>query len=80
MRPGSHWLVRALLRHAPAPLTRTTVEPKKWRCNWTGRAPRVSVATARIHRLTLLTTDTKLRGYRHATVKYFTPILGALEP
>lgn len=33
------------------------------------------VATARIHRLTLLTTDTKLKGYRHARIHYFTPIV-----
>jgi PIN domain nuclease of toxin-antitoxin system len=33
------------------------------------------VATARIHKLTLLTTDTKLKGYRHARIHYFTPIL-----
>jgi PIN domain nuclease of toxin-antitoxin system len=33
------------------------------------------VATARIHKLTLLTTDTKLRAYRHTHVRYFTPIL-----
>ncbi|HEY5296993.1 MAG TPA: type II toxin-antitoxin system VapC family toxin [Verrucomicrobiae bacterium] len=32
------------------------------------------VATARIHRLTLLTTDTKLKGYRHARIRYFTPV------
>jgi PIN domain nuclease of toxin-antitoxin system len=33
------------------------------------------VATARIHKLTLLTTDTKLKGYRHARIHYFTPVL-----
>jgi PIN domain nuclease of toxin-antitoxin system len=33
------------------------------------------VATARIHRLTLLTTDTKLKGYRHARIRYFTPVV-----
>ena len=32
------------------------------------------VATARVHRLTLLTTDTKLKGYRHARIHYFKPI------
>jgi PIN domain nuclease of toxin-antitoxin system len=32
------------------------------------------VATARIHKLTLLTTDTKLKGYRHARIHYFTPV------
>lgn len=38
-------------------------------------ADELIVATARVHRLTLLTTDTKLKGYRHARIHYFTPIL-----
>jgi PIN domain nuclease of toxin-antitoxin system len=38
-------------------------------------ADELIVATARIHRLTLLTTDTKLKGYRHARIHYFTPVL-----
>jgi len=32
------------------------------------------VATARVHRLTLLTTDTALKGYRHARIHYFKPL------
>ena len=40
-------------------------------------ADELIVATARVHRLTLWTTDTKLRGYRYATVRHFTPILEA---
>jgi PIN domain nuclease of toxin-antitoxin system len=32
------------------------------------------VATARVHKLTLLTTDTELKGYRDAKVQYFRPI------
>ena len=32
------------------------------------------VATARVHRLTLLTTDAKLKGYRHARIHYFKPV------
>jgi PIN domain nuclease of toxin-antitoxin system len=32
------------------------------------------VATARVHNLTLLTTDTKLKGYPHARIRYFKPI------
>jgi PIN domain nuclease of toxin-antitoxin system len=40
-------------------------------------ADELIVATARVHRLTLLTTDTKLRGYRHARIRYFTPIIGS---
>lgn len=35
----------------------------------------IITATARIHKLTLLTTDTKLKGYRHARIHYFTPVL-----
>jgi PIN domain nuclease of toxin-antitoxin system len=38
-------------------------------------ADEIIVATARVHNLTLLTTDTKLKGYRHARFHYFTPIL-----
>ena len=38
-------------------------------------ADELIVATARVHKLTLLTTDTKLKGYRHARIQYFTPIL-----
>ena len=32
------------------------------------------LATARVHRLTLLTTDTALKGYRHARIHYFKPL------
>ena len=34
-------------------------------------ADEIIVATARVHDLVLLTTDTKLKGYRHARVRYF---------
>ncbi len=37
-------------------------------------ADELVVATARVHQLTLLTSDTKLKGYRHARIQYFTPI------
>jgi PIN domain nuclease of toxin-antitoxin system len=37
-------------------------------------ADQLIVATARVHKLTLLTSDTKLKGYRHARIHYFTPI------
>ena len=33
------------------------------------------VATARVHGLTLMTTDTQLKKYRHARIHYFTPVL-----
>lgn len=36
-------------------------------------ADELIVATARVHRLTLLTTDSKLRGYAHARIHYFKP-------
>jgi PIN domain nuclease of toxin-antitoxin system len=38
-------------------------------------ADELIVATARVHRLTLLTTDTQLRRYRHAQIRFFTPLL-----
>ena len=38
-------------------------------------ADELIVATARVHGLTLLTTDTKLKGYRHARIRYFTPVV-----
>ena len=38
-------------------------------------ADELIVATARVHKLTLLTTDTKLKGYRHARIHYFKPIV-----
>ena len=38
-------------------------------------ADQLIVATARVHNLALLTTDTKLKGYRHARIHYFTPLL-----
>jgi len=38
-------------------------------------ADELIVATARVHKLTVLTTDTKLKGYRHARIHYFTPVL-----
>ena len=30
--------------------------------------------TARVHKLTLLTTDSRLKGYAHANVHHFSPI------
>ena len=37
-------------------------------------ADELIVATARVHKLTLLTTDTRLKAYRHARIRYFTPV------
>lgn len=39
-------------------------------------ADELIVATARVHKLILMTTDTKLRSYRHARIQYFAPRLG----
>ena len=36
-------------------------------------ADELIVATARVHELTLLTTDTKLKNYRYARIHYFKP-------
>jgi len=38
-------------------------------------ADELIIATARMNSLTLLTTDTKLKAYRHAKIHYFTPVL-----
>lgn len=38
-------------------------------------ADELIIATARVHKLTLLTTDRKLKSYRHAHIHYFRPIL-----
>jgi predicted nucleic acid-binding protein len=38
-------------------------------------ADELIVATARVHRLTLLTTDMQLKRYRHAQIRHFTPVL-----
>ena len=38
-------------------------------------ADELIVATAAVHGLILLTTDTLLKGYKHVRVQYFTPVL-----
>lgn len=40
-------------------------------------ADQLIVATARLNKLILLTTDTQLRSYRHVRIQHFTPILEA---
>ncbi len=37
-------------------------------------ADQLIVAAARVHKLILLTTDTKLKGYRHVRIQHFTPV------
>jgi PIN domain nuclease of toxin-antitoxin system len=36
-------------------------------------ADEIIVATARVLKLTLVTSDTKIKGYRHAKIHYFKP-------
>ena len=38
-------------------------------------ADELIIATARVHKLTLLTTDTILKNYGHARIHYFKPLL-----
>jgi PIN domain nuclease of toxin-antitoxin system len=38
-------------------------------------ADELIVSTARVHDLTLITSDTALRGYKHAKILYFKPLL-----
>lgn len=37
-------------------------------------ADELIVASARVHDLTLITTDTRLKGYRHARISHFKPL------
>lgn len=37
-------------------------------------ADELIVAAARVHKLTLLTTDSHLKSYRHAKIRYFKPL------
>src|SRR5207253_5297006 len=38
-------------------------------------ADELITATARVHNLVLLTTDKRLKGYRHARIHYFKPVM-----
>lgn len=72
------WLKGALAAHLDVlPLTPEVVADAMRLPGFPTRDPadELIVATARVHRLTLLTADTKLKGYRHARIHYFTPIL-----
>lgn len=71
------WLKGALAAHIQVlPLTSEIVADAMSLPDFPNRDPadELIVATARVHKLTLLTADTKLKGYRHARVRYFTPI------
>jgi PIN domain nuclease of toxin-antitoxin system len=72
------WLNEAVASHIHVlPLTPEIVADAMHLPEFPNRDPadEIIVATARVHKLTLLTADTKLKNYRHARVRYFTPIL-----
>ncbi len=71
------WLKGALAAHIQVlPITPEVVADAMRLQGFPNRDPadELIVATARVHRLTLLTADTKLKGYKHARIQYFTPI------
>ena len=75
------WLKGALAAHIHLlPLTPEIIADAMALPDFPVRDPadELIVATARVHKLTLLTTDTKLNGYRHARIQYFKPILGKI--
>lgn len=77
-RPLRDWLQHALGDNVEVlPLTPEVVADAMGLPEFPNRDPgdELVVATARVHRITLLTTDTLLRKYTHARVHYFTPIL-----
>lgn len=69
------WLEEAAAHVAVLPMTAEIVTDAMSLEDFPNRDPadELIVATARVHRLTLLTTDTQLKGYRHAQIQYFTP-------
>ena len=74
----SGWLRDALASNIEVlPLTAHVVTDAMGLQEFPNRDPadELIVATARVHNLTLLTTDKKLRKYRQAEIHYFRPIL-----
>ena len=72
------WLKGAIASHIQVlPITPEVVADAMGLPDFPNRDPadELIIATARVHKLTLLTTDTKLKGYRHARIQYFTPIM-----
>ena len=72
------WLKGAIASHIQLlPITPEIVADAMSLPNFPVRDPadELVVATARVHKLTLLTTDTQLKNYRHARVQYFKPSL-----
>ena len=75
----SVWLKGALAAHIQLlPLTPEIVADAMSLPGFPVRDPadELIVATARVHKLTLLTTDTKLKGYRHARIHYHAQTVG----
>jgi len=71
------WLAGALAAHIQLlPLTAEIIADAMALPDFPVRDPadELIVATARVHKLTLLSTDTKLRAYRHARIHYFKPV------
>ena len=74
----SLWLKGAIASHIQVlPLTPEVIADAMGLPDFPVRDPadELIVATARVHKLTLLTTDSQLKGYRHARVHYFKPIV-----
>jgi PIN domain nuclease of toxin-antitoxin system len=71
------WLREAVASHIQVlPITPEIVADAMNLLEFPNRDPadELIVATARVHKLTLLTADTKLKNYRHARIRYFTPV------
>jgi PIN domain nuclease of toxin-antitoxin system len=71
------WLEDAISSHIQLlPLTPEIITDAMSLPGFPNRDPadELIVATARVHKLTLLTTDTLLKNYRHAKIHYFKPI------
>ncbi len=72
------WLREAVSAHVELlPLTPEIVADAMSLPEFPNRDPadELIVATARVHTLTLLTTDTELKNYLHAKIRHFTPIV-----
>ncbi len=77
-RPLRDWLLHAMGDNVELlPLTPEVIADAMALPDFPNRDPgdEIVMATARVHRLTLLTTDTQLKKYRHARIHYFTPVL-----
>jgi PIN domain nuclease of toxin-antitoxin system len=71
------WLAGALAAHVQVlPITPEVIASAMSLPDFPNRDPadELIIATARVHKLTLLTSDTQLRGYRHARIQHFTPL------